>query len=156
MKALEAFKRGDCNVLIATDIAARGIDIQGISHVINYELPNVPEQYVHRIGRTARAGKSGMAISLVAADELYYLREIETITRVQMENHDTPEDCAEIILPTPSRKAPVQKPKGPSQNRGGRRPSSGDRPSRKPTAKKTTGSRTQKHRKPSKSKAANG
>jgi len=68
-KALDAFKGGDVWVMVATDIAARGLDISGLSHVVNYELPNVPEQYVHRIGRTGRAGAEGVAISLVAGDE---------------------------------------------------------------------------------------
>jgi ATP-dependent RNA helicase RhlE len=80
-KALAAFKAGDVPILIATDIAARGIDVTGVSHVINFELPNVPEQYVHRIGRTARAGAAGVAISYCAEDERAYLRDIEKLTR---------------------------------------------------------------------------
>ena len=68
-------------MLVATDIAARGIDIDGITHVINYDLPNVPESYVHRIGRTARAGASGIAISLCDASERPFLRDIEKLTR---------------------------------------------------------------------------
>ncbi len=80
-RALAAFKSGECQVLVATDIAARGIDVSGVSHVINYELPNVPEQYVHRIGRTARAGKAGQAIAFCAPDEKAYLRDIEKVIR---------------------------------------------------------------------------
>ena len=80
-RAMAAFSRGDTRVLVATDIAARGIDIDGISHVINYDLPNVAESYVHRIGRTARAGAAGVAISLCATDELPYLQDIERLTR---------------------------------------------------------------------------
>lgn len=76
-RALEGFRRGKIKILVATDVAARGIDVDDISHVVNYELPNVPEAYVHRIGRTARAGKSGVAISLVDSSEKHYLREIE-------------------------------------------------------------------------------
>jgi ATP-dependent RNA helicase RhlE len=79
--ALEAFRAGRTRVLVATDIAARGIDIDDVSHVINYELPNVPESYVHRIGRTARAGSEGAAIALCAPDERPYLRDIERLTR---------------------------------------------------------------------------
>ncbi len=79
--ALEGFKRGGTRVLIATDIASRGIDIDDITHVINYELPNIPESYVHRIGRTARAGSTGIAIALCAGDERAYLRDIERLTR---------------------------------------------------------------------------
>ncbi|MFN4278268.1 MAG: DEAD/DEAH box helicase [Ferrovibrio sp.] len=80
-RALADFKAGRIRVLVATDIAARGIDVTGVSHVVNFELPNVPESYVHRIGRTARAGKDGMAISLCAQDERAYLRDIEKVTR---------------------------------------------------------------------------
>jgi ATP-dependent RNA helicase RhlE len=80
-RALEGFRRGDARVLVATDIAARGIDIDGVSHVINFELPNMPESYVHRIGRTARAGASGTALSFCAEDERTYLRDIERLTR---------------------------------------------------------------------------
>jgi ATP-dependent RNA helicase RhlE len=80
-QALAAFKAGRCRVLVATDIAARGIDVDGISHVINYDLPNIPESYVHRIGRTGRAGASGRAISFVAPDEERLLDEIEKLLK---------------------------------------------------------------------------
>lgn len=118
LKALAAFKKGDCRILVATDIAARGIDIDGISHVINYEMPNVAEQYVHRIGRTARAGKDGISVSLVAEDELYYLREIEKTTRVEIEQLPAPDGAEGLVLPAPDPSVRVYKPKGPS--RGGR------------------------------------
>ncbi|HVV48491.1 MAG TPA: DEAD/DEAH box helicase [Polyangia bacterium] len=78
-RALEAFKSGEARVLVATDIAARGIDVDGITHVINFEIPDEPETYVHRIGRTARAGASGVALSFCAADERTALREIERL-----------------------------------------------------------------------------
>jgi ATP-dependent RNA helicase RhlE len=80
-RALAAFKAGDLRALVATDIAARGIDVDGVTHVINFDLPNVPESYVHRIGRTARAGAGGKAISLVADDERNLLRDIQKLTR---------------------------------------------------------------------------
>ena len=80
-KALNSFKDGTVKALVATDIAARGIDVDGITHVINFELPNEPESYVHRIGRTARAGASGIAVSLCDGDEVAYLRQIEKIIR---------------------------------------------------------------------------
>jgi len=80
-RALANFRSGRTRVLVATDIAARGIDIDGITHVINYELPNMPESYVHRIGRTARAGASGVALSFCDRDERAYLRDIERLTR---------------------------------------------------------------------------
>ncbi len=78
-RALEGFKAGDIPVLVATDIAARGIDVDGVSHVVNFELPNVPEVYVHRIGRTARAGTEGVAISFCDAEERDLLRAIEKL-----------------------------------------------------------------------------
>jgi ATP-dependent RNA helicase RhlE len=80
-RALANFRSGRTRVLVATDIAARGIDIDGITHVINFELPNMPESYVHRIGRTARAGASGIALSFCGPDERAYLRDIERLTR---------------------------------------------------------------------------
>ena len=80
-RALERFRSGRARVLVATDIAARGIDVDGITHVVNYELPNVPETYVHRIGRTARAGAEGVAISLCDGSERTYLRDIERLTK---------------------------------------------------------------------------
>jgi ATP-dependent RNA helicase RhlE len=80
-RAIAAFKSGEVPVLVATDIAARGIDIPGVSHVVNYDLPDVPEQYVHRIGRTARAGADGIAIAFCSPDERGNLRDIERTTR---------------------------------------------------------------------------
>src|SRR6202158_2103327 len=92
-RVLAAFRSGEIRTLVATDIAARGIDVDGISHVVNFDLPNVPETYVHRIGRTARAGADGVAISLVAGgEELAYLRDIEKLIRIALpkEAHRTP------------------------------------------------------------------
>ncbi len=80
-RALAGFRDGHARVLVATDIAARGIDVDGVSHVINFELPNVPDDYVHRIGRTARAGAHGIAIALCSDEERPYLRGIEKLTR---------------------------------------------------------------------------
>ncbi|SEJ59792.1 ATP-dependent RNA helicase RhlE [Sphingomonas sp. OV641] len=91
-RALAAFKSGEVPILVATDIAARGIDISGVSHVFNFELPNVPEQYVHRIGRTARAGASGIAISFCADDERPYLKDIEKLTRQKVPQRALPAD----------------------------------------------------------------
>jgi len=79
VRALEAFRNGDLRVLVATDIAARGIDVEGVTHVINFDLPNVPETYVHRIGRTARAGATGVARSLCDVEERPYLADIERL-----------------------------------------------------------------------------
>jgi len=81
---LQGFRLGRPQVLVATDIAARGIDVEGISHVINFDVPNVAETYVHRIGRTARAGAAGLAVTLCNAEEKAYLRDIERLTRARM------------------------------------------------------------------------
>src|SRR3546814_836256 len=91
-RALGEFKSGKVKILIATDIAARGIDVSGVSHVINFELPNVSEQYVHRIGRTARAGAAGIAIAYCAEDERAYLKGIEKLTRQRIEVVPLPEN----------------------------------------------------------------
>jgi len=119
-KALAGFKAGQIRVLVATDIAARGIDIDQLPHVVNYELPNVPEDYVHRIGRTGRAGLSGEAVSLVCIDEHKLLRDIEhfikkPIPKVQIQGFE----------PDPNIKAePIQNGRGGggrNQGRGRRR-----------------------------------
>jgi len=89
-RALKDFKAGKTRVLVATDIAARGIDIDRLPYVVNFELPNVPEDYVHRIGRTARAGEDGHAISLVCVDELKLLRDIEKLLGVSIEKEFVP------------------------------------------------------------------
>ena len=81
VRALEGFREGQVRVLVATDIAARGIDVDGITHVVNFDLPNIPESYVHRIGRTARAGADGAAISFCDASEREFLRDIEKLIR---------------------------------------------------------------------------
>ena len=91
-RALAEFKGGKAKILVATDIAARGIDVSGVSHVINFELPNVAEQYVHRIGRTARAGAAGVAIAYCAEDERAYLKGIEKLTRQRIEIVPLPEN----------------------------------------------------------------
>lgn len=87
-RTLRAFRSGQLRVLVATDIAARGIDVEGVSHVINYDLPNIPESYVHRIGRTARAGASGEAISFCNAEERAYLRSIERLVQQKLPLED--------------------------------------------------------------------
>jgi ATP-dependent RNA helicase RhlE len=89
-RVLGEFRSGKIRTLVATDIAARGIDVDGISHVVNYDLPNEPETYVHRIGRTARAGAAGIAISLVDGEEVAYLRAIERLIRLTIAADGTP------------------------------------------------------------------
>jgi ATP-dependent RNA helicase RhlE len=96
-RALDEFRRGKTAILVATDVAARGIDIPGVSHVINYELPNVPEQYVHRIGRTARAGKDGVAIAFCAEDERAYLKDIRKTTGAELDRLDLPENFRAVV-----------------------------------------------------------
>jgi ATP-dependent RNA helicase RhlE len=99
-QALAGFKSGDIRVLVATDIAARGIDIDDLPHVVNYEIPNVPEDYVHRIGRTGRAGKEGQAVSLVCLDEEGFMQEIERFTKQQI-----PSQVVEGFGPEPGEQA---------------------------------------------------
>lgn len=124
--ALGGFRQGSIRVLVATDIAARGIDVSGVSHVFNYELPNVAEQYVHRIGRTARNGADGIAISYVAPDEKPYLRDIERLTRVKLLPMPLPEDFQRQAarLPAPARKTTEADQNG---RGGGRRDGGGQR-----------------------------
>ena len=92
-RALGSFRTGHIKVLVATDIAARGIDVDGVTHVVNYDVPNVPESYVHRIGRTARAGAAGIAVSLVANDERAYLRDIERLIKQTIASSDRRSDA---------------------------------------------------------------
>jgi ATP-dependent RNA helicase RhlE len=117
-KALAGFKQGTVRVLVATDIAARGIDIDQLPHVVNFELPNVPEDYVHRIGRTGRAGNEGEAVSLVCVDEHALLRNIEKLIK-----REIPKVTIEGFEPDPSIKAePIQQRSGQrsrSRNRSG-------------------------------------
>ena len=108
-RVLAAFRTGEIRTLVATDIAARGIDVDGISHVVNFDLPNVPETYVHRIGRTARAGAEGVAISLIAgAEEMGYLRDIERLIRITLPREDrrTPGSRDAAPAPRSARTAP--------------------------------------------------
>ncbi|MEM9738799.1 MAG: DEAD/DEAH box helicase [Pseudomonadota bacterium] len=114
-RALKSFKDGKIWVLIATDIAARGIDIDGLTHVVNFDLPNVPEQYVHRIGRTGRAGASGVTIGFVAPDERPYLKDIEKTIRMSIPVTDLPEG---FTAPAPIDTAPVEGDR-PARRQGG-------------------------------------
>ena len=119
-KALANFKQGSIRVLVATDIAARGIDIDKLPHVVNFELPNVAEDYVHRIGRTARAGQEGHAVSLVCVDELKLLRDIEKLLGTNIKKVNLPGYDVD-----PSIKAePIQNGRG-GRNSGGRRSNGG-------------------------------
>jgi superfamily II DNA/RNA helicase len=114
-RALKDFRDGRIKTLVATDIAARGIDVDGVSHVINFDLPNVPESYVHRIGRTARAGAEGIAISLCSHDELPYLRDIEKLIRMAIPATGS----AGQGRPAPAQHRPQQNQGRNGQNRNG-------------------------------------
>jgi len=120
-RALAGFKRGDVRVLVATDIAARGLDIDQLPHVVNYELPSVPEDYVHRIGRTGRAGNEGQAVSLVCVDEHKLLRDIERLLKRRI-----PSEVLDGYAPDPDIKAePIQKARKGAGSSQPRRPAGG-------------------------------
>lgn len=124
-KALADFRGGKVKILVATDIAARGIDVSDVSHVLNFELPNVAEQYVHRIGRTARAGKTGVAFAFCDAEEKGYLRQIEKLTRQSISVVPLPDNFeAESHRIKSSRVGPIpaERPERPRQEQGPRRP----------------------------------
>ena len=120
-KALHDFKQGGVQVLVATDIAARGIDIEQLARVINFDLPHVPEDYVHRIGRTGRAGATGLAISLVSGEESKQLRDIERLIKFAVPRGDSEEYSFALANP-----APASKNSEPS-----RRPTNNQRPRRR-------------------------
>ena len=113
-RALLAFREDKIKVLIATDVAARGIDIPGITHVFNFEIPNVPEQYVHRIGRTARANKSGIAHAFVDKSERAYLKDIQKLLKTEIPVVPLPEDFVQKARALKTRK-PIIKPAQPKQ-----------------------------------------
>ncbi|NCN44368.1 MAG: ATP-dependent RNA helicase [Piscirickettsiaceae bacterium CG_4_9_14_3_um_filter_43_564] len=138
-QALARFKAGEIQVLVATDIAARGIDIDQLPHVVNFDLPNVPEDYVHRIGRTGRAGAEGEAISLVSADEIKQLSDIENLiqqllTRKYIEGFEPDSALAETRL--------NHKPKKPAQPKKPKR----NPPQRSSSEPKRTTEATKRHR----------
>jgi ATP-dependent RNA helicase RhlE len=121
-RALAEFKDGTLQVLVATDIAARGIDIDQLPHVVNYDLPNVPEDYVHRIGRTGRAGATGEAVSLVCVDELQLLKDIEKLIK-----RPVPQEVIAGFEPDPTAKPEpiLRRGQGGGGGGGGRSPRQG-------------------------------
>ena len=128
-KALSEFKSGETRILVATDIAARGLDIDQLPQVVNFDLPNVAEDYVHRIGRTGRAGATGEAVSLVSADEVDLLKAIERLTgkllqREYIDGFDPVHDVPETFDTRPFKPKKPKKPKPPTEHRDGQR--SGD------------------------------
>ena len=132
-RALADFKDNRITALVATEVAARGLDIKELPHVVNYELPNVPEDYVHRIGRTARAGATGQAVSLVSSDEAPLLREIERLLKRPLQVVAAPQFTIDTTpLPAPE----------PGPRDDPRRASSGARPSRPPAQRRDGGGRS--------------
>ncbi len=134
IKALDSFKSGAIRVLVATDIAARGIDVNELAAVVNYELPNVPETYVHRIGRTGRAGRGGVAISFCNVDELAYLKDIEKLIKKQVpvvENHPWPMEIFEL---TPKKQREPRPPRAQRQQAQKAPPPPAEPPLRAPRA----------------------
>jgi len=110
-RVLAAFRKGEVRTLVATDIAARGIDVDGISHVVNYDVPNIPETYIHRIGRAARAGAEGVAISLCDGEEVGFVRDIEKLIR--------------LSIPVSDKRAQPRHSEPPAAARGPARPANG-------------------------------
>ena len=146
-RVLKDFRNGRITTLVATDIAARGIDVDGISHVINYDLPNIPESYVHRIGRTARAGADGIAISFCDAEERAFLRDIEKLIRMSI---PAGEHSSDRRSPAPPREHHANGSRLPQQHR--KQHANGqhrDRPERKPEANAAN-----RHRRPAQAPAA--
>ncbi|MDW5287574.1 DEAD/DEAH box helicase [Formosa sp. PL04] len=140
-KALEGFKNGSIRVMVATDIAARGLDIPLLPHVINFEIPNIPEDYVHRIGRTGRAGASGEAISLVSADETSFLADIQKLIGMKI-----PVEILEGFEPDPNASTePIKQGGGGSRSRAPKAKTSDSRNSNKSSAS-NSGRRTRDRR----------
>ena len=138
-KALAEFKKGEIRILVATDIAARGLDIDLLPNVVNFDLPNVPEDYVHRIGRTGRAGASGQAVSLVSADEANLLFDIERLIKKELPRkiidgfdpvHSVPPSGQKIRHPAKKQKQPG------SEHRDGQRPGKANRNRRRKPSKR--------------------
>jgi len=142
-RALQQFKSGQLQVLVATDIAARGIDIQQLPMVVNFELPHVPEDYVHRIGRTGRAGEEGLAVSLVSADEVAQLQKIERLIKQSLARHEIEGFEPEHRLPTKEVASP-----------GKRRPKNKSKPNAKPASRNKSRQGTPDRKKGPKAKTA--
>jgi len=127
-RALHDFKQGEVQVLVATDIAARGIDIEQLARVINFDLPHVPEDYVHRIGRTGRAGATGLAISLVSGEESKQLRDIERLIKFAVPRGDSEEYAFALANPAPASKTSEPSRKPSHNNRPRRRQGAAGKP----------------------------
>jgi len=144
-RALESFRSGASRVLVATDVAARGLDVDGITHVFNFELPNEPETYVHRIGRTGRAGATGVAISLCDQSERGYLRDIERLTGKKIDAQKSPAELdvmnpdQEGVEPAPAEDRPKKSGRRRPEQGGGQ----GRRKPRNPGRKQASGGKPQ-------------
>ena len=149
-KALTEFKGNKIRVLVATDIAARGLDIDQLPHVVNFELPNVPEDYVHRIGRTGRAGNEGEAMSLVCIDEMKLLQDIERLIKAEI-----PKEVIDGFEPDPSIRAePIQN--GRQKNNGRKKPAAQNRSGRSgKAARPPRSSNNRQHRSKRSTESAN-
>ena len=112
-RVMKSFKSGTMSVLVATDIASRGIDVDEISHVVNYDIPHDPETYIHRIGRTARAGASGVALSFCDFDEVKDIRAIERLIDMQL---DVIKNDSDLVYHAPARQRKASKPQSPSKS----------------------------------------
>jgi ATP-dependent RNA helicase RhlE len=139
-RALEGFRRGDVKVLVATDLAARGLDVDGITHVINFDLPNEPETYVHRIGRTGRAGATGIALSMCDHEEREYLRDIETLIGRSIDTIDDHPYPASKNPPKPTPGPQNGRRGGSSRHAGGGQGKAAGAPSGRPAAPRRPGS----------------
>ena len=142
MRALESFKAGQIAVLVATDIAARGLDIDQLPHVVNFDLPAVAEDYIHRIGRTGRAGLSGEAISLVCPEESGLLAAIEKLLKKSIPRVA---DTGYEPVSLDSMPAPKRAPAGSKPARKDQPPKNSRPPRRKPVKKKLSGSRDKRY-----------
>ena len=155
-RTLASFRAGKIRALIATDIAARGLDIPGVSHVVNYDLPNIPESYVHRIGRTARAGAEGIAISFCDAEERAYLRDIEKLIRIKIAVHgEAPEALEATRAAVANTGANTGRKAGDEERKPSRRRRRGGAKARAAaTGKQTNGQPKSEHREAARTAAA--
>ncbi len=155
-RALVLFKEGETRALVATDIAARGIDISSVSHVVQFDLPDVPEQYVHRIGRTARAGREGSAVAFCADDERDLLRQIEKVTRQKIPAMDRRNDEALRALAAASPEPKAEARGEPAPRRGQRSGRGGGQPSRRNEGQRRQGQQSRNGKSASPQSPANG
>ncbi|MEZ5962591.1 MAG: DEAD/DEAH box helicase [Planctomycetota bacterium] len=147
VRALNGFRDGSVRILVATDIAARGIDVPGITHVVNFDVPNVPENYVHRIGRTARAGRNGVAISLCAEEEHEFLRDIERAIRQRIDViGDDPRPAATHAPRRPAQPLPAKRPASRPTKQPARPSRSAPAARVQPEAGSATGTRSRRRR----------